>query len=338
MAETPKVRNTIARTVGEKLKEAGIAVEPLLKEAGLQAYHLNQDDGWLRYEGYARLLEAAAREFKDPYYGLNFARCMDPRDFGALAYVGLSSKTLEDALLNLARYSKVQTEAWRFDLITEGPTAVVHAMPAKAAFNRYPQAAELGMGMVVFAYLAFLGQPLAPLEIWFVHPLTATRKKARYEKLLGCPVKFGQKRCQIVLHRKSLLLPIKTADDRLLKILKAYCASVLKQPKASQSDLVSRTKETIVDLLSSGRAKAKVVATELGMPERTLHRHLADEGTSFGEIREGLASSLAQKYIGEHRLSIKQTAFLLGYADQSAFGVAFKRWTGRTPKEVRAVH
>jgi hypothetical protein len=88
--------------VRTELKEAGIAVEPLLEEAGLQAYQLNQDDGWLSYEAYARLLEAAAREFKDPYYGLNFARGMDPRDFGALAYVGLSSKTLEDALLNLA--------------------------------------------------------------------------------------------------------------------------------------------------------------------------------------------------------------------------------------------
>jgi AraC-like DNA-binding protein len=35
-------------------------------------------------------------------------------------------------------------------------------------------------------------------------------------------------------------------------------------------------------------------------------------------------------------LAISQIAWLLGYQEVSAFTHAFKRWTGKTPKEARA--
>ncbi|WP_288404882.1 AraC family transcriptional regulator, partial [uncultured Acinetobacter sp.] len=35
---------------------------------------------------------------------------------------------------------------------------------------------------------------------------------------------------------------------------------------------------------------------------------------------------------------LSEIAELLGYADQSAFGRAFKRWTGETPKQFRERH
>jgi AraC-like DNA-binding protein len=335
VAETPKVRNTVAKQIFQELSEAGIAAEPLLKQAGLQTYQINREDGWVSFESHACLLEAAAREFADPYFGLHLAKRIDPRDYGALAYVGLSSRTLHDALLNLERYLTVQTEAWNIDVLLEQRSAVLQITPLCSSFDGHTQAAEAAVASMIYAYQFFLGEPLAPLEVRFIHSLGSSRQLSRYEELLGCPVRFTQNRCQIVLDRKSLLLPIGTADDRLLKILKSYCEHVLEQHKLAHSDLIAKIKQTIVELLPSGRAKAKLVASELGMTERTMHRRLADEGTSFTEIHERLRRGLAEKYIAEHKLSLQQVAFVLGYADQSAFSVAFKRWTGRTPKEVR---
>ena len=336
MAETPKVRNTVAKHIFQELNEAGIAAEPVLEEAGLQAYQINREDGWVSFESHARLLEAAAREFADPYFGLHLVKGIDPRDYGALAYVGLSSRTLHDALLNLERYLTVQTEAWNIDVLMEQRSAVLQITPLCSSFDMYTQAAEAAVGTLIYAYQFFLGEPLAPLEVRFVHSLRSSGRRGCYEDLLACPVKFTQNHCQIVLDRKSLSLPIGTADDRLLKILKSYCEHVLEQHRHIHSDLVARIKQTIVELLPSGRARAKLVASELGMTERTMHRRLADEGTSFTQIHERLRRDLAEKYIAEHKLSLQQVAFVLGYADQSAFSVAFKRWTGRSPKEVRA--
>jgi AraC-like DNA-binding protein len=44
---------------------------------------------------------------------------------------------------------------------------------------------------------------------------------------------------------------------------------------------------------------------------------------------------LAVRYIESPRLSITEIAFLLGYEDVSSFRRAFKKWTGKSPTQVR---
>jgi AraC-like DNA-binding protein len=49
-----------------------------------------------------------------------------------------------------------------------------------------------------------------------------------------------------------------------------------------------------------------------------------------------LRADLAQRHLRDSDLSISQIAWLLGYQEVSAFTHAFKRWTGMTPREMRA--
>jgi AraC-like DNA-binding protein len=336
MTDVPRTRNIVARQVLKELKQAGIAADPLLSEAGLQMYQLNREDGWLAHNNHAVFLEAAAREFADPYYGLNLAFRFDPRDFGALTYVGLSSSTLEDALINLERYISVLDEAWSIDLDMQGRTIALHLVATDPAFHLNRQEAEFGVGSIISAYQFFLAQPLVPQEVHLVHSLSAGRDKARIQELLGCPVQFSQNRTQIILDRKSLMLPIGTADDRLLKILTSHCEQVLKERGAAPSSLVTRVCRTITELLPSGRSGADGVASELGLARRTMHRRLSEHGVSFSQLHESLRRELANRYVNEKKLTFQQIAFLLGYADQSAFSVAFKRWNGHAPRDARA--
>jgi len=71
------------------------------------------------------------------------------------------------------------------------------------------------------------------------------------------------------------------------------------------------------------------------MSQRSLTRHLADEGTTFGEILEQLRQRLAARYLADDRISVQQTAWLLGYSEVGAFNHAYKRWTGTTPGRTR---
>jgi len=154
--------------------------------------------------------------------------------------------------------------------------------------------------------------------------------------LFGCPVSFGREQNLIILNQRDLALPIETADDRLLEILKSHGDEILKKRAQGNPQDMARLERCIVDLLPTGQAKAKIVATELGMSERSLIRHLAGMGTSFSEVLNRLRYELALKYLQQPELSLDQVAFLLGYATQSAFGTAFKRTSGRTPREVRS--
>jgi AraC-like DNA-binding protein len=88
-------------------------------------------------------------------------------------------------------------------------------------------------------------------------------------------------------------------------------------------------------LLPHGKAQLGEVAAQLGMSRRTLARRLATHGLTFAGVLAQLRVDLAKRELRDASLTISQVAWLLGYREVSAFTHAFKRWTGKTPREVR---
>ena len=71
------------------------------------------------------------------------------------------------------------------------------------------------------------------------------------------------------------------------------------------------------------------------MSARSLRRHLAQEGTSFGDVLDELRRRLAVRYLEDKQIALQQIAWLLGYSEAGAFNHAFKRWTGTSPSRAR---
>jgi AraC-like DNA-binding protein len=77
------------------------------------------------------------------------------------------------------------------------------------------------------------------------------------------------------------------------------------------------------------------IARNLGMSRRTLARKLSDERLNFTEILQQLRRDLAVRYLDDGKLHVSKIAWLLGFNEVSAFTHAFKRWTGKTPRQMR---
>ena len=71
------------------------------------------------------------------------------------------------------------------------------------------------------------------------------------------------------------------------------------------------------------------------MSVRNLQLKLKDEKTSFRKLFDEAGKKIAIGYLKDEDASICEIALLLGFAEQSAFHHAFKRWTGETPGEYR---
>ncbi|WP_396932485.1 helix-turn-helix domain-containing protein [Mycolicibacterium sp.] len=95
--------------------------------------------------------------------------------------------------------------------------------------------------------------------------------------------------------------------------------------------------EQIRELLEGEPAQtsSKRVADELSMSTSTLKRRLAQEGTTFRELRQSFMRERAIVRLLDRSVSISEVAAELGYSDLTNFTHAFTRWTGHSPRHFR---
>ena len=77
------------------------------------------------------------------------------------------------------------------------------------------------------------------------------------------------------------------------------------------------------------------VANWLNVSERRLRRELNQSDVSFSEIRDKILLDTASDYLMNTNLSIKEIAYQLGYAEDTSFCRAFRRWAHMTPSNFR---
>ena len=94
--------------------------------------------------------------------------------------------------------------------------------------------------------------------------------------------------------------------------------------------LSAQVERQIEPLLESG-ARIDEVARALGLSRQTLYRRLKAEGATFEGLLDRVRRRLALRLLREQGLSVKETAYRLGFSDPAAFSRAFKRWTGSSP-------
>jgi AraC-like DNA-binding protein len=99
------------------------------------------------------------------------------------------------------------------------------------------------------------------------------------------------------------------------------------------SSVATAVRQMLVQMLPSGRTDQDTVANRLYRSRSTLQRQLSAEGTSYRDILETTRQALAEQYLLDGEYSQAQIAFMVGFADQSNFARAFKRWTGKSPGE-----
>jgi AraC-like DNA-binding protein len=164
------------------------------------------------------------------------------------------------------------------------------------------------------------------------HSAAATELNA----FLGCDVEFGSDVDEVEFSENVGNIPVVSGDPYLNSLLIKYCEEALADHAAAHGSLRRDVENAIALLLPHGKAQLGEVAAQLGMSRRTLARRLASQGLTFAGVLAQLRADLAKRELRDASLTISQVAWLLGYREVSAFTHAFKRWTGKTPREVRA--
>src|SRR5262245_14622979 len=243
-----------------------------------------------------------------------------------------SSQSLGDGLKRVARYSRITNEALVVGY-REGNRLLINL--SYSGVPRYSDSHQIEICMfgVLRICRMLTGQSIAPQQFSIAHHRSgSTFEMSRF---VGTKVEFGASTDELVLNLDARELPLIHSDPYLNDLLLKYCEAALADRRGDVSQLRTRVENAISSLLPHGRVLIEEVARSLGMSERTLARKLSDEGLNFTEILQQLRRDLAVRYLDDRKLHVSKVAWLLGFHEVSAFTHAFKRWTGKTPREMR---
>jgi len=298
-------------------------VDPaLMKDMSSRTNWTTQDALW----------QSAAEVIPDPCFGLKLGELWHPSHMHALGYAWLSSSSLSSALHRLKRYIRIASSNIVIELTEEPSQIAIEVRSASPGSERESDwYADGDMSILLAMCRANYGNSLEPVSVSFKHPAPACA--GEFFALFRCPIHFNAERNCMVLSRKDADKRLPGSNKLMSQVHDQEMIRYL--ARLNEDDIVSRVKNSIIELLPDGRMSDTRVAEDLFMSNRNLQRKLEARHTTFKTILTEVRQELAGKYIEDRQLTLTEVSFLLGFSEMSAFSRAFKQWTGASPSSQR---
>lgn len=305
---------------------------PLLAEVGIDAAVFLRPGARVPYRKMRRLWALAVERTADPLFGFRVGAHSLPGDFYLLGHSWMASGTLFDALERMCRYIGVVSTAATHISVQKGDDAVglVEFFPDESLL---PHKAASDAGHVALMKLCqtITRRPIYPISVELI--VAEDDSSRENENLFRCPIVYGAEVEKILFARADTeqLLPgsIPEILDASDEIADRYVETL------DMSTVSAEVRKQLMQLLPSGRSDQATVAEMLYRSRATLQRQLHAEGTSYREVLDSTRRDLAERYLRAGEMSQAEIAFMTGFADQSNFSRAFKRWVGTSPGEYR---
>jgi AraC-like DNA-binding protein len=318
----------VLRPMLEFARTRGVDVDALLAELELPSASFDDLDFRIPETLRDRAWRKAASAAGDSAFGLHVAQHAKVGAFEVLDYALSYSATLEEGLERMLRFHRLLTDALEVKLDVRGSEAHLRRMIPDPERHQN----ESVLAVIVLHSRVVTGRDIVPRRVRFTHP--TPDDVAPHAALFRCPVEFGRPFAEIVFEASDLALPALRSDPALTRLVDHYMAEHLARLPELDT-FVHRVKGIIAQSLSGGRPTLRSTARALRASPRSVQRRLHDQGATLRELVEETRRSLAARLIDQHRLSITEIAFLLGFSDVGSFRRTFKRWTGKSPGRSR---
>lgn len=306
----------------------------LARELGLCEDLLADPEGRVAIDVWYGFVEAAVKVSGDPFLGARFGVRIGKyfRDTaGAVGLMLLSSDTLRVAVDRLTRYQRWWNEGERYEVEERRGRLTIRYLPWGPFRPAHVQVAEKVAGQLLFGARFANGGSL-DARVHFAHP--ARPGSGEVGRLLACEPLFGSPSNEIVLPSAVLDAKLPTADAALFRVLDRHLAERIRNT-TPESLFADQVRSAVSDYLHRERLTIGTIAKIVRCSERTLQRRLRAEGTTFRELVDEVRNSRAVALL-QRGASIAEICLLLGYAEETTFYRAFKRWTGATPESWKA--
>jgi len=311
----------------------GADAAKLARRAGIALTDLDDQDNRIPMPNYIALMRAAKEMTNDPALALHYGEGVDLADLSITGLIMKASATMGEAFLQMNRFGRLAIEfegsGKRFVMRTDDRGLWME--DARENPNDFPELTEVTFARQVCGPRRFLSVPHV-LEVHVTHP--APGHRAEYDRIFQCPVVFDAPWNALRLHPEITGMTVALQPRYVFGVLSEKAELLLKELESSKS-VRGKVERLLMPILHTGDIGMDAIATKMGLSRQTLFRRLKTEGTTFEQVLDDLRQRLAINYLAGRKTSVNETAYLVGFSDPAAFSRAFKRWTGKSPSEMR---
>lgn len=314
----------------EALPEYGLDFAELARQVGIDPEVLLRPDARCPSSRIQKLWRLAAARAADPQFGLSVGRHARPGIFHAVGLGIVSSGSVLSALKRIERYSSVVSTNGRFVLVRHAGLASLEVHATEHTVVPIPEFLDATAVALCRVLRSCAGPSATPLAVYLPARPDPPSTEA-YREALGCPVHLQGSRVALTYDAAVAARPVLSGNPELAaeadKLAHRYLQGLVPESTAA------RVRAVLLNAMPSGDVDQEEVARALNQSPSTLQRRLREEGTSYQQLLDTIRHELAVDYLREGQHSLADITFLLGFSDQSNFTRAFRRWTGRTPRE-----
>ena len=279
------------------------------------------------------LLEHIAHEYEDGRsIAIRVGASMRCDDYGAFGLAFKSAIDLWGSFQRVERYGKVVTSIANYTVEPGNGSAFMALRPDEETRLGLRMTNELAVAAATALSREVCQQDFSPVAVFFSHeePGDLSAQKAHF----CCPVHYGADRDGLEISDELLHAGNRLGDARISEFFDTHLEKELAQ-YVGDARLEERVRVQIAQALSEGVPKISDISVRLGMSSRTLQRRLAAQGHVYQDLVDAARRDLAEQLLRRTEFALAEIAFLTGYAEQSTFTRAFKRWHGQTPANFR---
>jgi len=282
---------------------------------------------------YIALMRAGQELAGDPALALHYGETNDMAEVSVVGLIAYACETMLEAMAQVNRYGRLVIEfdgpKERFSVARKD--GGLWAVDNRENPNDFPELTESTFARMICGPRRFGVTQLAK-AVHVTHPAPVYR--AEYERIYGAPVTFETDWNAVLLDETWLTHTISVQPRYVFGILGDHADTLLRSLESSKSTR-GRVESLLMPILHKGEASMKVIAAKMGLSRQTLFRRLKDEGATFEKVLDALRREMALRYLGAGKVSVNEAAYLVGFSEPAAFSRAFKRWTGKSPRDAR---
>ncbi|TYL97788.1 AraC family transcriptional regulator [Bradyrhizobium rifense] len=318
----------------DELAAQGTSAKEILRNIALQVPEVHSPKTRISLTELMTACENAIRVSNDRRLPYRIGASIHISTYGMYGFAILCCPDFRDAMSFAWRYHSLAAPLATIEFREEKGFASWTIEPnARAAIDPrvYRFIAEMQIGIHISLMRDIMGAAFVPDHISLTYPEADDFRLPA--DLIGCPIRFSNGFNRIVFRSDWLDQAARLGNKTTYPMIVALCDELLDELKL-RVGIAGEIRVLLLRDIANPPTLA-AVATLLDISDRSLRRQLRQQGISFRGLLDELRSHLALKYLRTTKLANEDIALALGFSDAANFRRAFRRWTKKSPSEIR---